>query len=210
MTPLQCPCSLNYASMQELLNHQANANPDPTNWKCAHCPSISNSKGHCWSHSNHHLNKWYHYCDCEYLDKKDKDEDGQPKKKRCDKGFDELIGVEFHGETHHNVGRCSVHCNYCDKLQQSVCQKKTHHQNCSSGPNRDGAPTRWCDQEGCGYLCRTTQSLNKHMATDHPAAISLAVVKRWKCHLCGKEFKSPQGYKGHDCMTVKVQKPRNR
>ena len=45
--PFQCPCSLNYTSMQELLDHQANAHPDPTNWKCAHCPSISNSKGHC-------------------------------------------------------------------------------------------------------------------------------------------------------------------
>ena len=204
--PFQCPCSLNYVSMQELLDHQANAHPDPTNWKCAHCLSISNSKGHCWSHSRHHLNKWYHYCDCEYLDKKDKDEDGQPKKKCCDKGFDELIGVEFHRETHHNVGRCSVHCDYCDKLQQSVRQKKTHHQNCRSGWNRDGAPTHWCDQEGCGYSCRTTQLLNKHMATNHPAAIGLAVVKRWKCCLCGKEFKSPQGYKGHDCQSTKAKK----
>ena len=113
--PFQCPCLLNYASMQELLDHQANVHPDPTNWKCAHFPSISNSKGHCWSHSHHHLNKWYCYCNCEYLDKKDKDENGQPKKKHCDKGFDKLIGVEFHRETHHNIGRCSVHCDYCDK-----------------------------------------------------------------------------------------------
>ena len=208
--PFQCPCSLNYASLQELLDHQANAHPDPTTWKCAHCPSISNSKGHCWSHSRHHLSKWYHYCNCEYLDKKDKDENGQPKKKHCDKGFDELIGIEFHMETHHSIGRCSVCCDYCDKPQQSVHQKKTHHQNCSSGPNKDGVLTRWCDQEGCGYSCRTAQLLNKHMATDHPAAISLAVAKRWKCCLCGKEFKSPQGYKGHDCMTVKVKKPRKR
>ena len=77
--PFQCPCFLNYVSMQELLDHQANVHPDPTNWKCAHCPSVSNSKGHCWSHSHHHLNKWYHYCDCEYLDKKDKDLGSQRK-----------------------------------------------------------------------------------------------------------------------------------
>ena len=208
--PFQCPCLLNFTSMQELLDHQENAHPDPNTWKCVHCPSVSNSKGHCWSHSHHHLNKWYHYCDCDYLNHKDKDENGQPKKKCCKKGFDELIGVEFHRETHHNVGKCSVHCDYCDKPQQSVRQKKTHHETCSSGPNKDGAPTRWCDQEGCGYSCRTAQSLNKHMATDHPAAIGLVVAKRWKCHLCGKEFKSPQGYKGHDCTTVKVHKPRKR
>ena len=126
------------------------------------------------------------------------------------KGFDELIGMEFHSKTHHNIRKCSVHCDYCDKLQQSMWQKLTHHGNCSSGPNKDGALTRWCDQEGCGYSCRTVQSLNKHMATDHPVAIGLAVAKRWKCHLRGKEFKSPQGYKGHDCMTVKVWKPRKR
>ena len=196
--------------MQELLDHQENAHPDPNTWKCAHCPSVSNSKGHCWSHSHHHLNKWYHYCDCDYLDHIDKEEDGQPKKKCCEKGFDELIGIEFHRETHHNVGKCSIHCDYCDKPQQSIWQKKTHHETCSSGPNKDGVPTRWCDEEGCGYSCRTAQSLNKHMATDHPAAIGQAVAKRWKCHLCGKEFKLPQGYKGHDCTTVKVWKPRKR
>ena len=112
--PFQCPCSLNFASMQELLDHQENAHPDPNTWKCAHCPSVSNSKGHCWSHSCHPLDKWYHYCDCDYLDHKDKDEDRQPKKKRCEKGFDELIGVEFHRETHHNVRKCSIRCYYCD------------------------------------------------------------------------------------------------
>ena len=208
--PFQCPCSLNFMSMQELLNHQENALPDLNMWKCVHCPSVSNSKGHCWSHSRHHLDKWYHYSNCEYLDHKDKDENRQPKKKRCLKGFDELIGMEFHRETHHNIGKCSVHCDYCDKLQQSVWQKLTHHGNCSSGPNKDGALTRQCDQEGCGYSCRTVQSLNKHMATNHPTAIGLAVTKRWRCCLCGKEFKSPQGYKGHDCTTVKVWKPRKR
>ena len=55
--PFQCPCSLNFASMQELLDHQENAHPDPNTWKCVHCPSVSNSKGHCWSHSHHHLDK---------------------------------------------------------------------------------------------------------------------------------------------------------
>ena len=45
------------------------------------------------------------------------------------------------------------------------------------------------------------------MATDHHAAIGLAAAKRWKC---GKELKSLQGYKGHDCMTVIVQKPRKK
>ena len=159
--PFQCPCSLNFTSMEELLNHQENAHPDPNTWKCAHCPSVSNSKGHCWSHSCHHLDKWYHYCDCEYLDHKDKDENGQPKKKWCVKGFDKLIGMEFHRETHHNIRKCSVHCDYCDKPQQSMQQKLTHHGNCSSGPNKDGASTCWCDQEGCRYSCRTVQLLNK-------------------------------------------------
>ena len=135
-------------------------------------------------------------CDCEYLDKKDKDENGQPKKKRCDKGFDKLIGIEFHRETHHNVGRCSVCCDYCNKLQQSVHQKQTHHQNCSSRPNKDGAPTHWCDQESCGYSCRTTQSLNKHMATDHPTAIGLAVAGGGSAVPVGKNSSHHRATKG--------------
>ena len=57
LSPFQCPCSNNYGSMEELLDHQANVHPDPKSWKCAHCPSVSNSKGHCWSHSWHHLSK---------------------------------------------------------------------------------------------------------------------------------------------------------
>ena len=58
MVPFQSPCSNIYTSMEELLDHQANAHPDPKTWKCAHCPSVSNSKGHCWKHAHHHLGKW--------------------------------------------------------------------------------------------------------------------------------------------------------
>ena len=118
LAPFQCPCSNIYTSMEELLDHQANAHPDPKTWKCAYCPSVSNSKGHCWKHAWHHLGKWYFYCDDEYTDKKDKDENGQFKKKICEKGFDEEIGMEFHRETHHNVGHCSCRCDFCDKSQQ--------------------------------------------------------------------------------------------
>ena len=78
MVPFQCPCSNIYMSMEELLAYQANAHPDSKTWKCAHCPSVSNSKGHCWKHACHHLGKWYFYCDVKYKDKKDKDESGQP------------------------------------------------------------------------------------------------------------------------------------
>ena len=42
------------------------------------------------------------------LNEKDVDEKGDPKKKICEKGFDEVIGVEFHRETHHSVERCSM------------------------------------------------------------------------------------------------------
>ena len=115
MVPFQCPCLNVCTLMEELLDHQANAHPDPKTWKCAHCPSVSNSKGHCWKHARHHLGKWCFYCDVKYTDKKDKDKSGQPKKKTCEKGFDEEIGVEFHRETHNNVGHCLCRCDYCDK-----------------------------------------------------------------------------------------------
>ena len=87
MAPFQCPCSNIYTSMEELLDHQANAHPDPKTWKCAHCPSVSNSKGHCWKHAQHHLGKWYFYCNVEYTDKKDKDENSQPKTEDMQKRF---------------------------------------------------------------------------------------------------------------------------
>ena len=207
MVLFQCPCSNIYMLMEELLDHQANAHPDPKMWKCTHCPLVSNSKGHCWKHAHHHLGKWYFYCDVEYINKKDRDENGQLKKKICEKGFDEEIGVEFHRETHHNVGRCSCRCDYCDKPQQSLRRKLKHHKTCDSSPNKDDTPTLWCDQEGCGYSCWTTQTMKKHMSTDHPDAVGLAVAKRWKCKVCRKEFKSLQGSKVHNCMKVKVRKP---
>ena len=52
--------------------------------------------------------------------------------------------------------------------------------------------------------------MKKHMSTDHLGAVGLTVMKRWKCWLYGKEFKSPQGYKSHNCTMVKVQKPQKK
>ena len=118
--------------------------------------------------------------------------------------------MEFHRETHHNVGRCSCRCDFCDKPQQSVQRKLEHHKTCDSGPNKDGALTQWCDQEGCGYSCQTTQTMKKHMTMDHPDAVGLTAMKRWKCKVCGKEFRSPQGSKAHNCMKVKVCKPQKK
>ena len=112
----QCPCSVTFNSMQALLEHQANDHPDKRIWKCAHCPSISNSKGHLWTHAQKHLGKYYHYCDIKYKDPKKKN-----KEIICEKGCDEIIGMEFHPEMEHKVGRCSCHCDYCDKPQISVC-----------------------------------------------------------------------------------------
>ena len=155
--PFQCLCSKNYGSMEELLDHQVNVHPDPKSWKCVHCPSVSNSKGHCWSHLWHHLSKWYYYCDVEYTDEVDLDDNRDSKKKTCEKGFNEKIGVEFHCETHHKVGQCSCHCDYCKKPQQSVRAKLKHHETCEEGPNKDGGPTHWCDQGGVAIrvgLCR--------------------------------------------------------
>ena len=204
----QCPCSETFDTMEKLLEHQQNMHPDKKVWKCAHCDSVSNSKGHLWTHARHHLGKWFHYCDCPYTDEKDVDEQGEPKKKICEKGFDEAIGVEFHREIHHGVGKCSMRCDYCDKPQQSYRRKLEHHKSCSSGPNKDGRPTEWCKEENCGFSCRNVGVMKKHMETDHYATLGLAVPKRWKCKVCGKEFRSPQGLKKHDCTTPKVCKPR--
>ena len=206
----QCPCSITYDTMEQLLEHQANAHPDKTVWKCAHCPSVSNSKSHCWTHARHHLGKFFHYCDCPYTNDKDLDEKGEPKKKICEKGFDEVISVEFHRETHHGVGKCRCRCDYCGKPQQSERRKKEHHRSCESGPHKDGGPLHWCKEDNCGYSCRSSGSMKKHMETDHFAVVGLAVPKRWKCKVCGKEFRSPQGWKRHDCTTPKVRKPRRR
>ena len=143
----QCPCSISYDTMEQLLAHQANARPDKKVWKCAHCDSVSNSKSHFWTHARHHLGKYFYYCDCAYTDEKDLDEKGEAKKKICEKGFDEVIGVEFHRETHHGVGKCRCRCDYCDKPQQSDHRKKEHHLSCDKGPNKDGGPTHWCKEE---------------------------------------------------------------
>ena len=206
----QCPCSITFYSMEQLLEHQANAHPDKKVWKCAHCDSVSNSKGHLWTHTRHHLSKYFHYCNCPYTDPKDLDKKGEPKKKICKKGFDEIIGVKFHREMHHGVGRCSCRCDYCNKLQQSLRRKLEHHESCAEGPNKDGGPMQWCKEANCGYSCRTSASMKKHMETDHFVVLGLAVPKWWKCKICGKEFRSPQGWKWHDCTTPKVRKPRRR
>ena len=206
----QCPCSETFESMEKLLEHQENMHPDKDVWKCAHSDSVCNTKGHIWKQARHHLGKYFHYCDCSYTDEKDLDEKGEPKKKICEKGFDEVINVEFHRETHHGVGRCSIRCAYCDKPQQSFRKKLEHEDSCSSGPNKGSGLTHWCKEERCGYSCRSAGVLKKHMETDHSEAVGLAVPKRWKCKDCGKEFRSPQGWKKHDCTTPKVCKPRMR
>ena len=195
----QCPCSAQFPSMAALLQHQANAHPDLKNWKCHHCPNVFNSKGHCWSHTRKQLGKFYFYCDCPYKDKKDLDANGKPKQKTCIKGFDELLYVKFHHETVHNVGRCSCRCDYCDYPQQSERRKIEHHAVCEKGPNKDGGPTHWCEVEDCGYSCHGASTLTKHMKTDHHEALGLAAPKQWKCRHCRKEFKSPNGFKKHDC-----------
>ena len=187
---MQCSCSITFDSMEQLLEHQANA--------------------HLWTHTRHHLGKYFHYCDCPYTDPKDLDEKGEPKKKICEKGFDEIIGVKFHREMHHGVGRCSCRCDYCNKPQQSLCRKLKHHESCTEGPNKDGGPTQWCKEVNCSYSCWTSASMKKHMEMDHFAVLGLAVLKRWKCKICGKEFRSPQGWKQHDCTMPKVHKPRRR
>ena len=48
------------------------------------------------------------------------------------------------------------------------------------------------------------------MTTDHLDAVGLTVTKRWKCKVCRKEFKSLHGSKAHNCMKVKVRKPRKK
>ena len=70
---MQCPCSITFDSMEQLLEHQGNAHPDKKVWKCAHCDSVSNSKGHLWTHTHHHLGKYFHYCNCPYTDPKNLD-----------------------------------------------------------------------------------------------------------------------------------------
>ena len=196
--------------MEQLLQHQHNAHPDDKAWKCLQCDSVFNSKGHCWLHAHKHLRHFFFYCDCTYKDEDDCDDAGNPKEKICEKGFDEILNVEHHRETKHGVGKATCHCDYCDKLQQSKRHKKEHHAICESGPNKDGGPTHWCQIEDCGYSCHGTSTLKKHMATDHHTELGLPAPKQWKCRHCRKEFKSATGHKGHDCLMVKVQKPRRK
>ena len=206
----QCPCGLSFANIDQVNQHQDNLHPDPSSWKCAKCPWVFNSKGHCWSHARKHLGKFYHYCDCKYKDPKDKDEKGKPKEKICQKGFDEELNLAFHRETWHNVGRCPCRCKYCDKPQQSNRRMLEHLIICDQGPNKDGQPTHWCKQPNCGYSCRGTSTLKNHMKTTHHEELGLPAPKVWKCKHCGKELRSLTGFKGHDCLTKKVRKPRKR
>ena len=195
----QCPSSLSFNTFQELLNDQDNDHPDKNSWKCAHCPSVSNSKKHCWSHSRKHLRKFYFYCDVSYT--------GASKTVVCEKGFDEEIQVAFHRETHHSVRRCACRCDYCNKPQQSVRRKLKHQVICDKGHNKEGGPMHWCKEEDCRYSCRSDQSLQKHMKMDHHEALGLPMPMQWNCPQCGKEFKSSTGKKRHDCTTVKIRKP---
>ena len=206
LAPNQCPCSESFNSFDELLQHQQNKHPDPTNWKCTHCDSISNNKGHCWSHARKHLGKYYFYCNCKYLDKKENDENGQPKEKICKKGYDEEAGVLYYRKVEHSVGKAKFCCDYCDRPQQSYRRKLLHHNTCDHGPNKDEGLMHWCDEENCGYSCRSAASLRNHMGMTHFEVLGLPAPKRWTCKHCGKIFKSANGHKTHDCQTPKTRK----
>ena len=201
----QCPCRETFQSPEAVLNHQANVHPDPNSWKCATCPKVMNSKGHCWSHARKHLGKYYHYCDVEYKDEEDLDADGNPKQKVCIKWSDEVTWVQFHRETEHRVGKASVRCDYCNRPQQSERSKKKHHDACNQGPNKDGAPNHFC--EYCTYSCQVIDLLCNHMWTDHPAESRLKEAKHWHCLKCGKIFKTANRFRGHSCT---MKKPRKR
>ena len=47
----KCLCAESFPSEEAFLAHQSNVHPDPKSWKCSICPSVSNSKGHLWSHT---------------------------------------------------------------------------------------------------------------------------------------------------------------
>lgn len=197
----QCPCALTFASEQELLNHQTNAHPDPESWQCSQCTKVFNSRGHCWTHARHHFKKYYHYCDVEYLDDEDLDDKGNPIKKRCTKGADEITVVEYHREVYHGVGQASVRCKYCNKPQMSKRGAKVHEKVCEEGENKDGGPTDFC--EVCDYSCRSRQTLKNHYKTEHPDKVGLKKAKRWSCGKCSAVFKSRTGAVNHDCTKKK-------
>ena len=197
----QCPCGETFAKFQELLDHNANSHPDPTSLKCSKCDKVYKSKGNLWTHVRHHFKKYYHYCDVEYLDETDLDQDGNPKKKRCEKGADEVTSVEYHREVYHGVGKASVRCKHCDKPQMSNRGRLTHEKVCDEGPNKDGGPTDYCDI--CDYNCRSKSTLRNHYKTQHPEKVGLKKAKRWSCGKCGALFKSRTGAVLHDCTQKK-------
>ena len=152
------------------------------------------------------MGKWYHYCDVEYEDEDQQDENGKPKVVTCSVVSDEEAYIEYHRETVHEVGKSSVQCPYCNDPQMSNRRSELHQKVCSEGPTDAGEPTKFCQEDDCDYGCRGAATLRTHYQTYHPEVVGLAKPKRWSCGKCGKIFKSPGGYKQHTCPRKKKTK----
>ena len=198
----QCACGESFTNKAKLDDHVTTEHPDSKAWKCSVCKKVLGSKEHCWGHVRHHLGKYYHYCDVPYKDEDDRDDEGKPKKKVCEQGFDEVSFVEFHRENTHSVGRAKIRCIFCDKPQLSKRRKTSHEKICKAKPGmKPGQKTDFCKY--CDYGCRGNDTLRGHVQAEHPEKVGLPAPKRYVCKRCNKKFKTSSGARGHDCTTKK-------
>ena len=194
----QCACGEVFRNKKELDEHIMVDHPNKKAWKCSKCEAVLGNKEHCWGHVRHHFGKYYHYCDVTYEDKDEKDKDGNPVKKVCEKGFDEFSLVDFHREVEHKFGKCKIRCSKCDKPQMSNRKLQAHEKICKAKADEK---TDFC--EYCTYGCRGKDTLLGHIKAEHSKEIGLPAPRRYVCAQCQKQFKSASGVRGHTCKKEK-------
>ena len=205
LAPNQCHCGLEYDSRAELLTHVTQTHVDPKVWECPTCDKIMGSKGKLWTHVRHHMDKWYFYCDEEYPDEDDKDEDGNPIVKVCEVVSDERSYMVYHKEVMHFGEPTSIRCCHCKKPQMTNRHKLEHEKICPEGNAESGAKTDECPY--CDYGSRGKSTMRNHIRRQHHVEAGLPPPETWECAKCHKKFTTSSGKRNHKCKVKKPRKP---
>ena len=151
------------------------------------------------------MGKWYFYCDEEYADDDDKDEDGNPIVKVCDVVSDEKSYMVYHKEVLHFGDPTPIHCCHCKKPQMTNRHKLEHEKICEEGNAESGQKTDECPY--CDYGCRGKSTMRNHIRQKHHVEAGLPPPATWECVKCHKKFTTSSGKRTHKCKVKKPRKP---
>ena len=153
-----CPtCGVLYSSRMRLIDHIKRQAPEESlTYQCTHCSRSYPSERILRDHMRHHVNHYKcHFCD--------------------------MTCPTPHSLSHHirhrHIDEKPFSCEYCDYKSKTQYNMKRHMTTHTTADNF------YCDEDECGYSCRTVNMLNWHYRKKHESKCVYC------CHMCDSRFK---------------------